>query len=139
MISRQPIIPERVRNIGSQSFAFIPHRFLRDGFLAALNPAQRSLYLFLVLAADRNGISFYNYERICSCLELTLDQYIDVRNALIDMDLVAFDGTRFQVLSLPDSPPASSTTPLRRAADLEDHDPATVSRIIRDSIGRSER
>ena len=116
-ISRQPILPERVRHIGGQSFAFIPHRFLRDGFLASLTADERSLYLFLVLAADRRGVSFYSYDRICTCLEMILEQYLDARNALIDKDLIAFDGTRFQVLSLPHNPVGGSlaASPTRSA------------------------
>ena len=39
--------------------------FLMDGFLASLNPMEILLYLFLVLASDRNGISFYAYDAIC--------------------------------------------------------------------------
>jgi len=35
---------------------------------------------------------------------MILEQYLDARNALIDKDLIAFDGTRFQVLFLPMSP-----------------------------------
>lgn len=64
MVSRAPIVPDRVRRIGGCSFAFILHRFLRDGFLASLSSDERSLYFFLVLAADRNGIS-------CRCRTLT--------------------------------------------------------------------
>jgi hypothetical protein len=135
MTSRKPIEPRRVRRIGDGSFAFIPHRFLRDGFLACLNPAQRSLYLFLVLAGDRNGISFYGYDRICSVLEFTLDDYIAARNALIDMDLVAFDSRRFQVLSLPQSP-VSPPLPLCSKSDFEDHDPATIRRILAETFGK---
>jgi hypothetical protein len=59
---------------------------------------ERSLYLFLVLAGDRNGVSYYGYDRICSTLEITPDRFVAARNALIDMDLLATDGTRMQVL-----------------------------------------
>jgi hypothetical protein len=34
-------------------------------------------------------------------LHLDIDQYIEARNTLIESDLIAFDGTLFQVLSLP--------------------------------------
>jgi len=74
------------------------------GFFASLSHAERSLYFFLVLAADRNGVSFHAHDRICAELELSLDEYLAVRNRLIDMDLIAFDGSRFQVLSLPPAP-----------------------------------
>jgi hypothetical protein len=60
--------------------------------------------MFLVLASDRNGLSFYSYDAICTLLELDLDQYINARNGLIDKDLIAFDGTIFQVLDLPQKP-----------------------------------
>jgi len=119
-------VPERVRSIAAESFGFIPHRFLRDGFLFSLTADERSLYLFLVLAADRQGMSFYGYDRICSVLELRLEAYLSARNGLIDKDLVAFDGTHFQVLSLPERP-VSSSRPLRTREDLEEHDPATVT------------
>ncbi len=134
MISRKPIEPSRVRRIGDESFAFIPHRFLRDGFLSSLAPDQRSLYLFLVLAADRNGISFYGYDRICSVLELTLEEYIAARNGLIDQDLIAFDSRRFQVLSLPESP-VSPPPSLGSKSDFEDQDPATIRCLVRDVFG----
>jgi len=34
-------------------------------------------------------------------LQFTVDEYIEARNALIKKDLIAFDGTLFQVLDLP--------------------------------------
>jgi hypothetical protein len=58
----------------------------------------------LLLVADRNGISFYDYERICKFTGLLLDDYITARNSLIDKDLIAFEGRVFQVLSLPPKP-----------------------------------
>lgn len=131
---RTPPRPDRIRRIDG-GFAFLPNRFLHGGFLASLSHAERSLYLFLVLAADRNGVSFYAYDRICSTLEITPDDYVDVRNSLLHKDLIAFDGTRFQVLSLPPTPVAPPP-PLATAQDFEEHDPATVARLIRSSLGR---
>jgi hypothetical protein len=95
--------PARVRRIQG-GFSFIPHRFLTDGFLASLDQAEILLYLFLVLASDRNGLSFYSYDAICTLLQITLDDYIEARNGLIHKDLIAFDGTLFQVLDLPPKP-----------------------------------
>lgn len=137
-ISRAPIVPDRIRRIDGQSFAFLPHRFLREGFLSALSPKELRLYVFLVLAADRNGLSFYGFERICSALEVDLDDFLDARNGLIDKDLVAFDGTRFQVLSLPPRPVLKPSRPLRSRHDVDD-DPATVRQAIRDSLAEADR
>jgi hypothetical protein len=133
--SRAPIVLDRVRRIDG-GFAFVPNRFLHDGFFASLTHVERSLYLFLVLAADRDGVSFYSYDRICTALEVTLDDYLAARNALIDMDLVAFDGTRFQVLSLPPRPRLRARPPLVTEDDLERDDPATIRQRIRDSFPR---
>lgn len=37
-------------------------------------------------------MSFYQYDSICSLLEIPLETYLQARNALIDKDLIAFDG-----------------------------------------------
>jgi hypothetical protein len=100
MIKKKVLNPKRVRKING-GFSFIPHRFVFDGFLAALGQNELLLYLFLVLVSDRNGLSFYSYDTICTLLELSLDEYVASRNSLMDKDLIAFDGTLFQVLDLP--------------------------------------
>ena len=104
MIKKKVLNPKRVRKING-GFSFIPHRFILDGFLAALGQKELLLYLFLVIVSDRNGVSFYSYDAICTLLCLDLDEYIASRDSLIEKDLIAFDGTLFQVLSLPQSPP----------------------------------
>lgn len=111
MIRKKIINPHRVRCIDG-GFSFIPHRFLSDGFLAMLDQREILLYLFLVLVSDRYGLSFYSYDAICSFLQLTLDEYMEARDGLIKKDLIAFDGTIFQVLDLPTQPPQSSTPEL---------------------------
>lgn len=139
IIRRAPILPQRVRSIGGNSFAFLPHRFLREGFFASLAPDELRLYVLLVLAADRNGLSFYHYDSLCSLLEITLETYIHARNALIDKDLIAFDGTRFQVLSLPDKPRFETPPALTSNEDHTDRDPATIRSIVRRSLGTHRR
>jgi len=134
-MNRRPIRPDRIRRI-QRGFVAVENRFLHDGFLASLEQDERSMYLFLVLAGDRNGVSFYAYDKICSTLGVTLDEYVAARNALIDKDLIAFDGTRFQVLSLPPRPIERHRPPLRTPDDFEREDPATIRQLIRDSLGK---
>ena len=107
MIKKKIIDKGRIRRVDG-GFAFIPHRFLTGGFINDLSRDQLLLYLFLVLAADRHGLSFYSYDKICTLLEMGLDQYVDARCALIQKDLIAFDGTVFQVLALPELPKQSN-------------------------------
>ena len=132
-INRPPLVPERVRSIGGQGFAFVPNRFLLDGFFAALDPDELRLYFLLVLAGDRNGVSFYHYDSLCSLLQIRVERYLRARNDLIEKDLSAFDGTRFQVLELPAKPPAARQ-PLRTPEEFEADDPATVRLLLGESL-----
>jgi len=106
MIQKKILNPDRIRRI-DKGFSFIPHRFVTDGFLSSLGQSELLLYFFLVLVSDRFGLSFYSYDAICSLLGISLDQYIQARNSLIDKDLLAFNGTIFQVLDLPAKPAAA--------------------------------
>ena len=110
MITKKILNPHRLRRIEG-GFSFIPHRFLTEGFLASLNQKELLLYIFLVLASDRHGLSFYAYDAICSLLQLSVDDYIEARDGLIKKDLIAFDGTLFQVLELPIQTPPTAQNP----------------------------
>jgi hypothetical protein len=129
MIEKAPLYPQRLRKI-TGSFAFIEHRFLRDGFFEILTHHELLLYLFLVLVADRKGLSYYSYDRICTLLQLSLDEYLFARDALIQKDLIAFDGTLYQVLSLPQNLHPQRASPLKTPEDMAKHDPATIRQLI---------
>jgi len=133
---RAPLVPERVRAIDGQSFSFLPHRFLRDGFLSSLDGDELRLYVFLLLAGNRLGVSFYGVDAICAVLRIPLERYLQARDSLMARDLIAGDGTRFQVLSLP-ALPAEVEPPrlLRSREDFEDHDPATIRALLRHDLG----
>jgi len=108
---RQPIVPARLRRIDG-SFGFIPHRFLRDGFLQSLTDDELRLYVVLVLVADRQGHSFYSHERLRALLAMSPDAYLRAREALRRKDLIAADGVRVQLLSLPAQPVAFAGAPM---------------------------
>ena len=129
MIKKKILDADRIRRIDG-GFSFIPHRFLTDGFLASLKQPELLLYVFLVLAADRYGLSYYSYERICSLLQLSTEQYITARDGLIKKDLIAFNGTLFQVLELPQKPLPQSVVWRRSKND----DPAPIAQLIQQSL-----
>jgi len=132
MIKKKVLNPDRIRRIDG-GFSFIPHRFLTDGFLASLSQKELLLYLFLTLASDRNGLSFYSYDAICTLLQLNLDQYVEARNSLIDKDLIAFDGTLFQVLDLPPIPVEGlSLKPVRDSDRTEDL--SAISQLLKQTF-----
>ena len=129
MIIKKVLVADRIRHIDG-GFSFIPHRFLMDGFLQALSQPELLLYIFLILAADRYGLSYYSDDRICSLLHLSVEQHITAREDLIKKDLIAFNGTLFQVLELPQKPlPASVVS--RRS---KNENPAPIAGLIQQSL-----
>jgi hypothetical protein len=82
--------PQRVRRIAG-SFAWIDHRLLRGGYLAVMTHPEQSLYLFLALAADRHGVSFYRQEKICDLLGLDAQAFAVARDRLVELGLLTFE------------------------------------------------
>ena len=136
MTNIKPLVDDRIRKIEG-SFAWIGHRFLRGGFFASLSQNELLLYFFLVLVADRQGLSYYHYDKICSLLCFSIDDYIVVRNQLIDKDLIAFDCTFFQVLSLPRMVVNNSQKLLKNRDDMETFDLATIKQIMCKQLSRN--
>ena len=129
MIIKKVLVADRIRRIDG-GFSFISHRFLMDGFLEALSQPELLLYIFLILAADRYGLSYYSDDRICSLLHLSVEQYITAREDLIKKDLIAFNGILFQVLELPQKPlPASEVC--RRS---KNENPVPIARLLQQSL-----
>jgi hypothetical protein len=112
MPGRAPIFPDRIRQIRG-SFSWIEHRFVHDGFLAALSRDELLLYYFLVTVGDRHGVSYYDYEKICQLLKIDVDTYIRARDGLIRRQLIAYHNGVFQILPLPlkGSPPRPAGKP----------------------------
>jgi len=118
--------PQCVRRI-EKSFAWIDHRLLRNGYLAVMPHPDQILYLFLVLAADRHGVSFYRKEKICDLLELNFHQFEVARDRLIDLKLIAFEPYNaltpngyYQVLPVDGRPPDFAQETLRRISAAAD-------------------
>jgi hypothetical protein len=120
MISKAPINPSRIRKI-TGSFSWLDHRLLHEGYLAAMEPAELLLYFFLVLVGDRNGISFYSYDKICALLKIDVERLLAARARLIDKSLIAFEDGRYQVLQLPTRPCRAVETAeqLRQAGSMQ--------------------
>ena len=97
----QPLLrSDRLRTI-EKPFAWLPFRLIKDGFFENMTDRAKLLYTFLCLAADRQGVSFYGDAKIRSHFQLDNDELFSARKELIQKDLVAYDGRRYQVLSLP--------------------------------------
>jgi len=95
MLTRPPVVPDpgRVRQIRG-SFGWIDHRLLRDGHLARMGLAEIALYLFLVLAANRHGVSWYRKEHIAKILGISEEEFHHARDRLVEKQLVVFSPFR---------------------------------------------
>jgi len=63
-------------------------------------------------------------------LHINVDEYVAARDSLINKDLIAFDGTLFQVLQLPQKPLPQSVVWRRSKND----DPAPIAQLIQQSL-----
>lgn len=115
--------PQNVRRI-TGSFAWIDHRLLRNGRLQAMTHQEMALYLFLVLAADRHGVSFYRKEKICDLVALEFQQFEVARDRLISAKLIAFErycafspNGYYQVLAVDKRSPATRPSEIVRLTD----------------------
>jgi len=88
--------PKNIRNIKG-SFGWVDHRLMRNGFIKTMTHQDTVLYLFLVLVADKNGVSFYRKEKICEAVSLDFSQFEIAKDRLINMKLIAFES--YSVLS----------------------------------------
>ncbi|HEV3028636.1 MAG TPA: hypothetical protein VG457_13745 [Planctomycetota bacterium] len=99
--------PDRIRRIQG-SFAWLDHRLLREGHLEHLTLVDLAVYVFLVLAADSRGLSFYSKASITKKLQIDWDAFEGAKARLLERGLVAFrpfapgdiEGT-YQVLPIP--------------------------------------
>jgi hypothetical protein len=86
-----PLVPDpgRIRRIQG-SFAWLDHRLIRDGHLDRLSVTDMAVYLFLVLVADRNGVSFYRKDVISKRLGIDWDQFEESKARLLERGMIAF-------------------------------------------------
>jgi hypothetical protein len=65
-------------------------------------------------AHGRDGLSFYSHRRMSAALEMSPDTYQQARHGMLRRDLIAADGVRVQVLSLPPEPVRLQPRPMPR-------------------------
>ena len=103
----------------------MPKQTRRAGYGAAISTARRRIGRRRGRAASIDDGAF----RIPS-------ESGQPEKALIERDLIAYDGTRFQVLSLPERPRPDRPRELRTPEDFAEHDTATIRALVRRSSPR---
>lgn len=74
-----------------RAFGWVDVELLRSGWLSRLTPEDALVYLFLCLAADRDGVSFYRVDRIARLVAVDERTIINARHRLCEFGLVAFE------------------------------------------------
>ena len=131
MYCKRILNPSWVRKIEG-SFSWIDHRFITGGFIRDLSAVEILLYFFLVSVSDRNGLSFYHDDKICSLIKIGLTSLGEAREGLINKSLLAYEHPIYQVLSLPPQP----IIPLTREEIIQQQREQTSQRIkkIRETL-----
>lgn len=93
----------------ASSYGIVDRRLLFDRYLHRMSHEGMALYLFLILAADREGRSYYGDRSIAEILQLSSSGLTQARSELIEAGLIDYRRPNWWVKNL--SQPAK---PLRR-------------------------
>lgn len=111
MLLKQPIFPERIRQVPRQ-FSWLDHRLVRDHHIERCSHPAATLYLFLVIVSDARGLSYYADDTLMNHLSMDDVTLSEARQNLIHIGLIAWQKPLYQVLPLdivekePESRPA---------------------------------
>jgi len=100
MIRKEIVSPGHVRHM-PEGFGWVDHRLVRKGYIKGRSRESLALYLFLVIVADADGVSYYSEESLCDQLDFTFSELKSCRIELINAELVAYRKPFYQVLELP--------------------------------------
>lgn len=83
-----------------RQFSWVDQRLVREGLMRGQSAEALSLYLFLVVVGDGQGLSYYSDSSICSHLSLTPVSLKAARAQLEGCGLIAYRKPFYQVLAL---------------------------------------
>lgn len=98
-IRKRLLVPERRRELPAH-FSWLDHRLVQEHHIERAEVGAWALYLFLVTVGDADGLSYYSDAALARRLGLDLSRLVRARNALLGLDLIAFEPPLVQVLSL---------------------------------------
>ncbi len=110
-VIKRVLCPERLRRVPEQ-FSWIDHRLVRDRRIAGRSTGALSLYLFLVIVADGQGLSYYSDPAICRLLPLDASGLAHARQELLAARLIAYQRPLYQVLALDEPAPPRTGQPM---------------------------
>lgn len=120
--------PERCREV-ERPFGWAPCRLATGGWLSRLSLPAKALYLGLCLVADRRGLSYFGAEKLQTLCGLDASGLRGATAELVQGDLLATAGPRYQLLSLPSVRASGRSAPPRAAPAPPAGRPATPAEV----------
>lgn len=100
MVTKRPLVPDRVRRPPREGFSWVDRRFLRE-HAPRLGRDAIFLYFFFCAVSDKDGLSFWGNAAIAGRLRLDEAALEHARDELVRSELVAYEAPLVQVLALP--------------------------------------
>ena len=94
-IAKQVLRAERLRQVPEQ-FSWVDQALVQRGFIDRCEARAAALYLFLVTVADAQGLSYYASATLARRLRLSVPQFAEARQQLIELDLIAYKAPLYQ-------------------------------------------
>ena len=118
MVSKIPIIPQRVRKV-PQQFSWVDQRLARERRIDHCSHPAAALYLFLITVGDAKGLSYYADASVMRRLSMDPSTLRQARENLVHLGLIAWKKPLYQVLSLDEEQMAKPPEPLAQPLSLE--------------------
>ena len=96
---KAPFVRDRIRSI-TGGFGWVDHRLVREHYVERCSHGALALYLFLVVVADGEGVSWWSERSLSARLGMEVDRLRQARAELEAADLVAYQAPVWQVLQL---------------------------------------
>ncbi len=125
MVSKNPILPQRLRSVPRQ-FSWVDQRLVRERYIDRLSHPAAALYLFLITVGDAKGMSYYGDKAIMQRLTMDITTLQEARDNLLAVGLIAWKKPLYQVLSL-------QQRMLRRQQNMAE--PLSVGEIFKKAAG----
>ncbi len=98
-IEKQILCAQRLRRT-PESFSWVDHRLVRDGYLRRASAPAWALYLVLVTVGDEHGLSYYSDRSLGRLLSLSEEEIAEARRRLVTAEMIAYAAPLYQVLAL---------------------------------------
>lgn len=121
----------------ADSYGIVDRRLLFDRYLHRMSLKGMAIYLFLVIAADRDGRSYYSDRTIGGILRLSLSDIAAGRAELISVGLVEYRAPNLWVKSLSQATGGSSSVgswPSRHSGRRALLDPVPIRGVVPEAL-----